>query len=97
MAGMGNLPLQASWVAAIKPMVAAGNTTKASAAPINGTCDTNEIKAMNMKNKPPIASGCLKNVLMPCLTHAMPVRAGTTFSEMLEDGAVGRDMNGLVV
>ena len=69
-------------------MVAAGNTTKASAAPMNGICDTNEISAMNMKNKPPSASGCLKNVLMPDLTQAMPVRAGTTLREMADGTAV---------
>jgi hypothetical protein len=51
---------------------------------MNGICDTNEINAMNMKNKPPIASGCLKNVRMPDFTHAMPVRAGTTFKEIIE-------------
>jgi hypothetical protein len=87
--GMGNLPLQASCVAAIKPMVAAGNTINAKAAPMNGTCDTKETKAMNMKNKPPRANGCLKNVLIPSLTQAIPVRAGTTFNEMLEEGDAG--------
>ena len=80
---MGNLPLLASCVAAINPTVAAGNTTNASAAPIKGICDTNEINAMNMKNKPPIASGCLKNVLIPDFTQAVPVRAGTTFKEII--------------
>ena len=73
-------------------MVAAGNTTNASAAPTKGSCDTNEISAMNMKNKPPIAKGCLKNVLMPNLTHAMPVRAGTTLREMADDVVRGEDM-----
>lgn len=89
---MGNLPLLASCVAAIKPMVAAGNTTKASTVPTNGSCDTNEINAMNMKNKPPRASGCLKNVLMPSLTQAIPVRAGTTFREMADEVVKGEDM-----
>jgi hypothetical protein len=59
---------------------------------MNGICDTNEINAMNMKNKPPIASGCLKKVLMPDFTQAMPVRAGTTFREMEEDGKTDEDM-----
>ena len=97
---MGNLPLLASCVAAIKPIVAAGNTTNANAAPINGICDTNEINAMNMKNKPPKASGCLKNVLMPDLTHAMPVRAGTTLREIADvvavEGEFEDDMKGLI-
>jgi hypothetical protein len=53
-----------------------------------------------MKNKPPIASGCLKNVLMPDLTHAMPVRAGTTLSEIADaetiEGKFEDDMKSLI-
>ena len=42
-----------------------------------------------MKNKPPMAKGCLKNVLMPSLTQAMPARAGTTFRETTAAEEVG--------
>jgi len=45
-----------------------------------------------MKNKPPIASGCLKKVLMPDLTQTMPVRADTTLSEIDAEAKFEDDM-----
>ena len=56
--GIGNLPLVASCVAAIKPRVAAGSSASASAAPIKGTSVAIDSNAMNMKNSPDKASGC---------------------------------------
>jgi hypothetical protein len=75
-------------------MVAAGKTTKANAAPTKGSWETKDINAMNMKNKPPSASGCLKKVLMPDLTHATPVRAGTTLSETGVEAKLEAELEG---
>jgi len=36
---------------------------------MNGMMLNTDITAMNMKNSPASASGCLKKVLMPSLTH----------------------------
>ena len=55
--GMGNLPEAACSVATMRPNVAAGKMSRASAAPINGTMDKTETHAMNKKNKPVKASG----------------------------------------
>ena len=79
---MGKLPLVASCVAAIRPSVAAGSRPSASAAPMKGTSVATDSRAMNMKNRPDIASGCLMKVVMPSLTQVRPVRAGTIFSFM---------------
>ena len=81
---MGNLPLVASCVAAIRPSVAAGNSASASAAPIKGTNVATDSSAMNMKNNPDNASGCCRKVLTPSLTHVKPVRAGTILSFMVK-------------
>ena len=89
MDGMGNLPLLASSVAAIRPSVAAGSSASASAAPTNGTRVASDSTAMNMKNSPDMASGCPKKVLMPSFTQVRPVRAGTILSFM---GSVERAM-----
>ena len=60
--GMGNVPALACLLASINPTVAAGNTIKANAPPITGTMEMMDTTARNMKNKPPKANGCLKNV-----------------------------------
>jgi hypothetical protein len=62
MDGMGNLPRVASWVAAIRPSVAAGSSASASALPISGTMLAIDITAMNMKNRPESANGWRKKV-----------------------------------
>jgi len=55
--GMGNLPEAACYVATISPNVAAGRTTKATAAPMTGIMDSTDTQAMNKKNKPVKAKG----------------------------------------
>ena len=55
--GMGNLPSEATCVAAIMPSVSAGSTTKANAPPMNGTTETSDTVIMKMKNSPDMASG----------------------------------------
>jgi len=67
--GIGNLPLSASRVAAIRPRVAAGNRVSASALPSTGITLTSDTTARNMKNSPDIASGWRMNVRMPDLTQ----------------------------
>ena len=80
--GIGNLPLLASSVAAIRPSVAAGRRVRASALPTKGTRVATDIRAMNMKNRPAKASGWRKKVVMPSFTQTRPVRAGTILSFM---------------
>ena len=84
--GMGNLPLVASCVAAIRPSVAAGNNARARAEPMKGSKDATDSIAMNMKNNPDMAKGCCRKVLKPSLTQTRPVRAGTMLSFMVIDG-----------
>jgi hypothetical protein len=55
--GMGNLPSEATCVAAIMPSVSAGRTTKAKAPPMNGTIETSDTVVMNKKNSPDMAKG----------------------------------------
>ena len=80
--GMGKRPFSASCVAAISPSVAAGTMPSASTNPTTGISSRMEKLAVYMKNRPVSASGCLPKVLMPSLTHWMPVRAGTMLSFM---------------
>jgi len=60
--GMGNFPCVASRVAAIRPSVAAGSTVMAMGRPIIGTMLATDMMAMNMKNSPINARGCLPKV-----------------------------------
>ena len=55
--GMGNLPLEASRVAAIRPNVAAGNNASDKNWPSSGITDSSDTSNMNMKNKPAKAKG----------------------------------------
>src|SRR5438105_14898646 len=78
--GIGNCPVAASSVATMRPSVAAGTIASATAQPRYGTSERNEAPAAYMKNRLASASGRLKKVRMPSLTHWMPVRAGTMLS-----------------
>ena len=80
--GIGNLPRVTSRVAAISPKVVAGNRVMARGKPNTGTMVATVISAMNMKNNPAMARGCLKKVAIPSLTHRAPLRAGTRLSFM---------------
>ncbi len=73
--GMGKRPCSASRVAAMRPSVAAGTRATATAVPSTGTMDSTDTKAMNMKNRPDMASGWRRKVRMPSLTHCQPVPA----------------------
>ena len=79
--GHRKAPFVASAVAAMKPSVAAGTSIRRARGPRPAPA-TRTTAAMYRKNRPASASGCLRNVRMPSLTHWMPVRAGTTLSFM---------------
>ncbi len=57
--GIGNRPLVASSVAAIRPRVAAGTSMPPMSTPTTGTIATTITAVMYMKNSPASASGCL--------------------------------------
>ena len=86
---MGNLPLLASSVAAIRPSVAAGTSSPPMKTPITGICAMTITTVMYMKNRPASASGCRRKVRTPSLIHWKPVRAGTILSFMDDGVAAG--------
>src|SRR6476469_5021585 len=86
---MGNLPRDASAVAAISPSVAAGTSMPPTSGPMTGMKEITSTTAMYMKNRPASASGWRRKVRMPSLTHSMPVRGATTFSFMAAGGSRG--------
>jgi hypothetical protein len=70
--GMGKRPESASWVALIKPKVAAGNKASAARVPTTGTAESSDTSIMNRKNKPAMANGWRMKVRMPDRIQTKP-------------------------